>query len=177
MAKLVTVRRPEEIQHQAVEYVKSYILFPSGLVGLICLVGGVGGLGYQLLAGDDYTWDTFYQSSALLTLGALLGLAQTRYQQYLFRTFPEVLAARARRASMRFGGKQSGKTKKDTQSLAIRHPGREWVPVGYTVGMALLIGSALAAALYGKVTPVPALFMPWAGFHWARLFFWRKVVR
>lgn len=177
MAKLVTVRRPEEIQHQAVDYVKSYILLPSGLVGLLCLIGGVGGLGYQYVAGDGYTWATFYGSSALTALGALLGLAQTRYQQYLFRTFPDVLAARMRRASVRFGGRHAGKQKKDTQSLAIRHPGRQWVPVGYVAGISLMIGGAIAAVQYGQVSPLPALMMPWAGLHWARLFFWRKVVQ
>ena len=50
MARLITIRRPEQITQQAQEYVKSYILLPSGLVGLLCLIGGVGGLGYQLIA-------------------------------------------------------------------------------------------------------------------------------
>ncbi len=177
MAKLVTIRRPEEIQHQAVDYVKSYILLPSGLVGLICLVGGVGGLAYQFVAGEGYTWETFYYSSALAVLGALLGFAQTRYQQYLFRTFPETLAARMRRAAVRFGGRQAGKLKRETQSLAIRHPGRQWVPVGYVAGISLMIAGAVAAIQYGQVSPVPAFMMPWAGLHWARLFFWKKVVR
>jgi hypothetical protein len=170
------MRRPEEVQHQAVEYVKSYILFPSGLVGLICLIGGVGGLGYQLMAGEGYSWETFSYSSALLVVGALLGWAQTRYQQYLFNTVPEVLAGRMRQASMKFGGRQAGKIKKDTQSLAIRHPGRQWVPAGYLSGIVLMVGSAIVAVQYGQVHPVPALMLPWAGLHWARLFFWKKVV-
>jgi hypothetical protein len=177
MPKLVTVRRPEEVRSQAREYVKSYILFPSGLVGLMCVIGGVGGLGYQLIASDAYTWDTFYESSALIVLGVLLGLAQTRYQQYLFREFPEVLAARMRSASVKQAGRQAGKAKKEPEPLTIRHRGRGFVPIAYTAGMSLLFGGAIVAAVYGQVNPVPALLLPWAGFYWARLFFWRKLVR
>lgn len=173
MARLVTVHRPEEIREKAQEYVKSYILFPSGLVGLICLIGGVGGLGYQLIATDSYTWDTFYESSALIILGVFLGVAQTRYHQYLFRQFPDVLAARMRKMSAR----QSGRAKKEPQPTTISHAGRQFVPIGYAIGFTLLVGSALAAVLYGHVQIVPALLMPWAGFYWARLFFWRGVMK
>lgn len=173
MARLVAVRRPEEIVQQAQEYVKSYILFPSGLVGLICLIGGVGGLGYQLIATDSYTWGTFYQSSGLILLGVLLGVAQTRYHQFLLRRFPEVFAARMRTAST----KQGGKAKKEPQSVTIDHSGRQFVPVAYAVGVGLLVGSALLASTYGEVSVVPALLIPWAGFYWARLFFWRSVVK
>jgi hypothetical protein len=173
MARLVTVRRPEEIQQQAHEYVKSYILFPSGLVGLICLIGGVGGLGYQLIATDTYTWDTFYQSSGLIVLGLVVGMAQTRYHQFLLRRFPDVFAARLRMAST----KRGSKAKREPPVVSINHPGRRFVPLIYVGGAALLMGSALAAATFGQVSTVPALLMPWAGFYWARLFFWRKVVK
>lgn len=172
MAKLIAVQTPEEVHRQAQHYVKSYILFPSGLVGLICLVGGVGGLGYQLMAADTYTWATFYQSSGLLLLGGVIGLVQTRYQQFLLRAFPNVLAARMRAASMRQGRKKKG----HAPPPPIDHPGRAFVPAAYATGGALLVGSALVASLYGQVNPLPALLMPWAGFYWARLFFWRKVL-
>lgn len=172
MPRLVAIQRPEEISRQAQAYVKSYILFPSGLVGLICLVGGVGGLGYQWLATDRYTWGTFSQSSALLLGGVLLGWGQTRYQQFVFRRFPHVLAARMRRASVKSGSKH----KKGPTPIMIEHAGRRLVPVAYGCGVVLLIGSALIAASYGDVHAVAALFMPWAGFYWARLFFWRRLV-
>ena len=42
--KLVTVWRKEDIHAQAKHYVKSYILVPSGMLGLVCMLGGVGGL-------------------------------------------------------------------------------------------------------------------------------------
>lgn len=173
MARLVTVRRPEEILRQAEEYVKSYILLPSGLVGLICLVGGVGGLGYQLIASGSYTWDTFYQSSALIILGLVTGVAQTGYHQFLLKRFPHVFAARLRMASM----KRGAKARREPQSLSIDHAGRHFVPLAYAMGAALLIGSAFAASTYGQVSTLPALLLPWAGFYWARLFVWRKVVK
>src|SRR5262249_23393998 len=150
----------------------SYILFPSGLVGFISLIGGVGGLGYQLLATDSYTWATFYQSSALIVLGVLVGIAQTRYHQFVLREFPEVLAARMRQAAIR---KKKGK--KEREPTRIDHPGRQFVPLAYVLGASVLIGSAFAASTYGQVGLVPAVLMPWAGFYWARLFFWRRVIK
>lgn len=171
--RLVAVHRSEQIMQQAHDYVKSCILFPSGLLGLICLIGGVGGLGYQLIAADSYTWDTFYQSSGLIVLGVSIGVAQTRYHQYLLRQFPAVLAARMRRGSTR----QRAKMKRETQSPAIDHPGRQFIPPAYLAGVTILVGSAVAVFMYGQVNMVPALLMPWAGFYWARLFFWRRVIR
>lgn len=173
MPRLITVHRSEQVLQLAQQYVKTYILFPSGLVGLPCLIGGVGGLGYQLIATDSYTWHTFYQSSGLVVLGAAIGLVQTRYQQYLLKQFPEVFAARIRDRIAR----RRGKSKKDSPATDFEHPGRAWVPLAYVIGMAILLGSAMAAYVYGQVSAVPALLLPWAGFYWARLFFWRSVIK
>jgi hypothetical protein len=171
--KLITIHHPEDLAHQAREYVKAYILLPSGLVGMFCLVGGVGGLGYQLIASDSYTWDTFYYSSALIALGVIIGTAQTRYHRYLLGRFPEALAARMRRGP----GRHRAKGKKESEAPAIDHPGRQLLPVAYLVGIGMLVGSTMAATLYGHVDMVPALMMPWAGFYWAKLFFWRTVIK
>ena len=173
MARLVTLRRPEEVAQQAQEYVKSYILFPSGMVGLACLIGGIGGLGYQLIATESYTWDTFYQSSGLILVGLVFGMAQTSYHQFLMKRFPEVFAARLRVASMRRGAK----AKREPQTVTINHAGRGLVPLVYAGGVAILMGSAFAAVVYGQVGTVAALLLPWAGFFWARLLLWRKVVK
>ena len=173
MARLISVHRPEQIMQQAHEYVKAYILLPSGLVGLICLIGGVGGLGYQLIATDSYTWGTFYQSSGLITAGVVMGMVQTRYHQYLLRRFPEVLAARMRQAAV----KRGSKPKKEPPPQPIDHPGRSFIPLAYVIGMMALVGGALVSVLYGQVSIVPALLMPWAGFYWARLFLWRSIVK
>jgi hypothetical protein len=136
--KLITVRRHEEIMQQAQEYVKSYILFPSGLVGLICMIGGLGGLGYQLMATDSYTWGTFYQSSGLIVLGVVMGALQTRYHQFLLRQFPDVFAARMRTAAI----KQGNKARKDPHVPTIVHPGRPLIPLAYVLGVAGLAGAA-----------------------------------
>jgi hypothetical protein len=171
--KLITVHHPEQVAQQALAYVKTYILLPSGFMGLVCLVGGVGGLAYQLVASDNYTWDTFYQSSGLILLGVLIGLSQTRYQQYLFRQFPEVFAARMKLAEAR----QRGKAKKEMLPGDIEHPGRSFIPFAYLIGITLLLGSAVLAFTIGRVHMVPALLMPWMGFYWARVFFWRSAIK
>mgnify|MGYP003343293485 CR=1 FL=1 len=172
MPKLVMVHRQDEISKQAHDYVKSYILLPSGLLGLVSMVGGVGALGYQLIATDNYTWMTFYQSSGLVLLGVVMGIAQTKYQQYLFRQFPDVFAARMRLASIKKGKKPPA----DSSVRAIEHPGRGLVPVAYLVGGGLLVGASAWCGFMGQVIGLAALLMPWVGFYWARLFFWRKVV-
>ena len=172
VAKLVTMWRNEEIQNQARQYVRSYILFPSGLLGLICMLGGLGGLGYQLMAMSTYTWTTFLASSGLLLIGGLCGVAQTLYHRYLLKTVPEVFAARIR-AVVRKSGK---KARIDPQPTTIEHPGRSLVPLGYAVGAMLLFGASALAWMKGGMEIVPAVLMPWAGFYWGKLFWWRGVV-
>src|SRR5690349_19335199 len=98
MPRLVAVWRKDEIHVQARQYVRSYILLPSGMLGLVCMLGGVGGLGYQLIGSSSYTWSTFPASTALLLMGGFLGAVQTRYHRYLLDTVPEIFAARLRAA-------------------------------------------------------------------------------
>lgn len=172
MPKLINVQNPQHTTQLAQEYVKTYILMPSGLLGLICVIGAVGGLGYQWLSTDSYTWDTFYQSSALFMSGVGLGAAQTLYQRYLLREFPEVLAARMKEGLNR----PKGKLKKRADATTIEHPGRQFVPLAYLLGIMILVGGTIAVSTYGQVSMVPALLMPWAGFYWARLFLWRRVI-
>ncbi len=171
--KLINVHHPQHTVQLAQEYVKTYILLPSGLLGLICVIGAVGGLGYQWLSTDSYTWDTFFQSSGLFMSGVGLGAAQTLYQRYLLREFPEVLAARMKEGLSR----QRGNLKKRSDATTIEHPGRQFVPIAYLLGVMILIGETIAASAYGHVSMIPALLMPWAGFYWARLFLWRRVIK
>lgn len=170
--KLINVNQPQHTTQQALEYVKMHILMPSGFLGLICLIGGVGGLGYQWFATDTYTWETFYQSSGLFLSGIGLGAGHTLYQRYLFREFPEVWAARMKHRLERM----KGRLKKRSEPEDFDHPGRQVVPFAYVAGITLLVGSAIAAVAYGHVHIVPALFLPWAGYYWARLILWRKVI-
>ena len=172
MPKLVTQWREKDIQEQARYFVRSYILFPAGVVGLVCMIGGIGALGYQFITSNSYTAATFWQSSGLIIVGALCGWLQTRYHRYLLAEFPEVFAARLRTAVRQ----QGKKAKSEPAQVTIEHAGRRLVPVAYGVGLILLWGASAATIMYGQVDPIPALLMPWAGFYWAKLFFWRGVV-
>jgi hypothetical protein len=172
MAKLVTIWREKEVQEQARHYVRSYILFPAGVVGLVCMIGAVGALGYQFVGAGSYTAATFWQSSGLIMVGALGGWLQTRYHRYLLTGFPEVFAARLRTAVRQQGKKAKG----EPGQVTINHPGRQLVPIAYGVGLVALWGASAVTILYGNVDVLPALLMPWAGFYWAKLFFWRGVV-
>ena len=120
MAKLVKEWRNEDIQTQARHYIRTYILLPSGFLGLICMLGGIGTLGYQLVTSETYTWTTFTTSSALLVLGGLIGWLQTRYHRYLLETVPSVFAARMRTAVQR----TQRKAKPEPVIPPIEHRGR-----------------------------------------------------
>ena len=170
--KLVTVWREQDIQAQARQYVRSYILFPSGLLGLVCMIGGLGALGYQLVASNTYSWTTFMTSSGLLLMGALCGWAQTRYHRYLLATVPDVFAAHMRTA-VRRNKKQS---RGQAAVPAVGHPGRAFVPFAYVIGSVLLLAGSVWAMTDGAMEVIPALLIPWAGFYWGKLFFWRGVV-
>ena len=172
MPKLVTVWRKDDIVSQAKHYVRSYILLPSGVLGLICMLGGIGGLGYQLLTGVSYTWNTFVVSSSLLILGGLCGAAQTLYHRHLFSTVPEVFAAPIRAVV----SKPSKKGKIDSQHEEVRHPGRALVPLGYVIGAGLLLAGSIVAFQNGSVDAIPAVLMPWAGFYWGKLLLWRGII-
>lgn len=172
MPKLVTVLRPEKIDEQARHYIRSHILLPAGTIGLVCLVGGVGSLGYQLLVNHTYSWVTFLTSSVLLAVGALCGFAQARYHRYLFTAFPEVYAAKMRTAV----AQRNRKARAEPEVPAIEHPGRGFVTAISIAGTALIFGSSALAFIYGELDLIPAVFVPWAAFYWAKLFCWRGVV-
>jgi hypothetical protein len=172
MPKLVKEWRSDDIRTQARHYIKTYILLPSGFLGLLCMLGGMGALGYQLIASGTYSMATFVTSSALLLLGGLCGWVQTRYHRYLFDTVPGVFAARMRMAVQR----SQRKAKSEPIVPGIDHRGRKLVPMAYLAGISLLLGSSFFAINYGSVEAIPALLVPWAGFYWSKLFFWRGVV-
>lgn len=172
MPKLVKEWRDEDIQTQARHYVRTYILLPSGFLGLICMLGGIGTLGYQFVMSSTYTWTTFTTSSGLLLVGGLCGWIQTMYHRYLLKTVPAVFAARMRSAVQR----TQRKLKTAPSIPGIEHPGRKLVPIAYVIGGALLLGSSAWAISYGAMDAIPAILMPWAGFYWGKLIFWRGVV-
>jgi hypothetical protein len=172
MSKLVTVLRPEKIDEQARYYVRSHILLPAGTIGLVCMIAGVGSLGYQLLASHTYSWVTFLSSSALIVVGASCGFAQARYHRYLFKTFPEVYAAKMRTAV----AQRTRKAKPAPDVPVIEHPGRGMVTAISLAGAVLIFGASAAAFMRGDLDLLPSVLVPWAGFYWAKLFCWRGVV-
>jgi hypothetical protein len=174
MPKLVTVLKPEKIDEQARYYVRTHILLPAGTIGLVCMVGGVGALAYQLLANHTYSWVTFLSSSLLIVVGAGCGYGQARYHRYLFKTFPEVYAAKMRSWMAQRNKKTRGKA--EPEAPTIEHPGRAFVTAISVAGAVLVFGSSAAAYMYGDLNMFPAALVPWAGFYWAKLFCWRGVV-
>ncbi len=172
MPKIITAKRLEGETDRARDYVKTHILFPSGILGLILMLSAMLSLGYQFLV-ETYDWQTFLQSSVLLVLGAVLGWGQTRYHRFLLETYPEHFAGRMRVYSK---GKK-GRGKRDAPTPELEHHGRALVPVAYVIGVLFLVGASSLATLAGHLSAMPAYLMPWAGFFWAKLFFWRGLLR
>ena len=173
MPKLVSVKQQEGHDARATAYIKAYMLFPAGILGLISMIGGVGGLGYQLLATDTYSWTTFIQSSGLLLLGGVLGWVQTTYHRWILANRPEVFADRMRQPALNKAGRPKRESGKSQESAS----GSPWAPGAYMVGLAVLLGGSMLNVLYGAVHPIAACFLPWAGFFWAKLFFWKTLLK
>jgi hypothetical protein len=172
MPKIITAKRLQGETEKAQEYVKTHILFPSGLLGLICILTGTASLVYQFIV-ETYSWTTFLQSSGLIVIGALLGWLQTRYHQYLLQRFPAYFAERMKlftRGTPRRG-------KKDSAAPPLEHRGRAFVPFFYLLGAIALIALSTVAAIAGDVFYMAAFLLPWAGFFWAKLFFWRGILK
>lgn len=171
MPKIISAHHQETEQHKAREYIKTFILFPSGLLGLIFMVAGGAAVLHQFFT-STYGWMTFLETTALLVLGAVLGWGQTRYHRYLLATHPEHFAAR-QRAFARRGQK---KNRKEPPAAPLEHRGRRYVPLAYAGGALLTLGGSSLAAVTGHTYALAAFFLPWAGFFWAKMFFWRGVL-
>jgi hypothetical protein len=171
MPKMITAKRQEDETEKAQEFVRTYILFPSSLLGLIAIVVGVIALGFQVWSGT-YGWDTFTYSSGLIVAGVLLGLIQTKYQQYLLREFPGYFANRMKAFTQR----SIRKAKKAVTDVTIEHRGRGIVPLWYFLGIVLLFTLSVFAVVTGFLEPVAAIALPWAGYFWAKMFFWKGLV-
>lgn len=171
MPKVITAKRLDDETDKAQEFVRTYILFPSSLLGLITIVVGVIALGVQLWSGT-YGWETFTYSSGLIVSGVLLGLIQTKYQQYLLREFPGYFANRMKAYTQR----SIRKAKKAVSDITIEHRGRGLIPLGYLLGIVALLTLSGLAVTTGFIEPVAAIVLPWAGYFWAKMFFWKGLV-
>ena len=171
MPKVITAKRLDDESDKAQEFVRTYILFPASLLGLITIVVGVIALGVQLWSGT-YGWETFTYSSGLIVSGVLLGLIQTKYQQYLLREFPGYFANRMKAYTQR----SIRKAKKAVSDITIEHRGRGLIPLGYLLGIIALLTLSGLAVITGFIEPVAAIVLPWAGYFWAKMFFWKGLV-
>ena len=171
MGKVITAKRKENEAQLAENYIRTYILFPSGLLGLLAMVIGILALVYQLFVETYDEW-TFVTSSSLMAAGIVLGWGQTRYHRYLFHKFPEFWAGRMRTSSAR--GTQ--RLKKVSAEVKLRHAGRSLVPMAYVVGIGCLIGLSAWSFSLGSLDYMAAFALPWAGFFWGKLFTWRRVI-
>jgi len=171
MPKLITTRRVENEIDLARKYAKTHILFPSALLGALFMLVGTATLIYQF-AVETYNWKTFAESTGLLLLGGLLGWVQTRYHRYVLREDPGYFAGRLRTFS-KTGPKRS---KKEPPVQPVEHAGSRLVPILYVAGIALLLGVSSACAMAGDVDYMAAFLMPWGGFFWSKMFFWRGVL-
>jgi hypothetical protein len=173
MPKLITDKYLGSNLEKARSYVKAYILFPSGFFGLVCMVAGTAALGYQLVATDTYTSATFGESFGLLLLGGALGWIQTRYHQHVLQDRPEIFASRMKPPS----AKRAGRQKKEPRSPSVDDTGPSWLPFAYLAGMSMLLTASTISVWMGHVHGIAAYLMPWGGFFWSKLFFWRTVLK
>ena len=171
MAKVITTKRLEGEVEKAQDYVRTHILFPSGMLGLIAMVVGVLALLYQLIVGT-YDLHTFTQSSGLLVVGMLIGWGQTKYHQFLLREFPTYFSSRMKSAAQR----SLHRAKKQIADVTVSHKGRGLVPLWYVIGIVIFLGLSALSVNSGSLDAMAAFALPWAGFFWAKMFFWKGII-
>ena len=59
MPKVITARPHEDETEKAQEFVRTYILFPASLLGLISILVGVGGVGISVIYGCLWMGDIY----------------------------------------------------------------------------------------------------------------------
>jgi len=171
MGKVITAKRKESEVEQAQTYIKTYMLFPSGLLGLLTMVIGIIALVYQLIIETYDEW-TFAKSSFLIFVGIVLGWGQTRYHRFILREYPGFFASRMKSSAVR----SPTRGKKPPAEFQLTHTGRGLVPLCYVLGIGGLIGLSAWSYSTGSLDYMAAFFLPWAGFFWGKLFTWHKVI-
>lgn len=170
MAKLISPRREETQLGKAKDYIRTHILFPSALLGMILLLAATMALAYQYLV-ETYDGQTFFQSTGLAFLGAFAGWGQSRYHRYLLTEAPDYLASRLRA----FEKKDQSRARKDWPIIEAQHRGRQWVPLWYVLGACMFLGMSFWASAWGSVYAVAGYLLPWAGFYCARVYAWKDL--
>ena len=171
MGKVITAKRKESVVEQAETYIKTYVLFPSGLMGLLAMIIGILALVYQLIIETYDEW-TFAKSSLLILVGIIFGWIQTRYHRYILRESPEFFSSRMKSSAVR----SVARGKKSPPEVQLTHYGRKLIPLAYVLGIGTLIGLSIWSYSTGSLDYMAAFFLPWAGFFWGKLFTWHKVI-
>ena len=169
MPKFVTVKKAENERQQAAQYLKTSLVYPSALMGLIGLVFGYGGVIYLMIRGRPMV-ELLTTSLILLSSGLLLGLLQALYQHYLFRSHQEVFSDRIHRSKLRL----SGRVKKIGDPVRAEHKGRWAIPYIYLAGWAGFVSLVILHA--EKLNYFSAIFLVLAGFHNARFFYLKRLI-
>jgi len=171
MAKVISTKRLEGESEKARNYIRSYILFPSSILGLLAIVIVVFSLVYQLIQGS-YAINTFTFSSGLMLVGIMIGWGQTRYHKFLLRAYPSFFASRMKQRTSR----SLHQAKKQVSEAAPDHRGRWLVPWCYLFCISGIISMSGLALRNAALDPLAAFSLPWAGFFWAKMFFWRDII-
>jgi hypothetical protein len=167
MVKIATVRKVENEQQRASDYVKNTVLFPSAMLGLVSIVLGYGALIYLMFKGG-FLAGFVVDSTILLVAGIGLGLIQSLYHRYLFDRFPDYFAQKRRRAEQL----RARKVRKVETIEKPEHPGRWAVPLFYLAGFSGMIG--LIVYYTPRLNAMAAVFLVLAGFYNLRFFFWKR---
>jgi hypothetical protein len=170
MVRVITARKAESERQKAIQYVKTSIIYPSALLGLISLVLGYGALIYLLFKGRFFA-SIVLDSFILLGVGILLGWFQYFYQRFLFENYPEYYAERRRRAERL----RTGQARKLDILEKPDHKGRRIIPFVYLVAF---VGAVAMIITYAtRLNPISAVFLLLAGFYNVRFFFWKRKLR
>lgn len=170
MPRFVTVRKVGEEKALAKKYITNFVVYRSALMGLISILVGYGVVIF-LIFQDRPVSDLLTYSLVLLLGGLVLGLSDAGYVHYLFRLHPSYFGNKMKRMEMRM----AGKFKKMGDPVAATHRGRWAVPYLYLMGWCCFFG--LVYFLRIKLNTVSAVFVFLAGFHNARFFYLKRLVK
>lgn len=170
MVRVVTARRAESERQKAIQYIKTSIIYPSALLGLISLVLGYGALIYLLFKGR-FLASVVLDSFVLLGVGILLGWLQYFYQRFLFENHPEYYAERRRRTELL----RAGQARKLDVLEKPNHKGRRIIPYIY---LGAFVGAVAMVITYAtRLNTLSAVFLLLAGLYNVRFFFWKRKLR
>ncbi|HEY5648806.1 MAG TPA: hypothetical protein VIU33_04865 [Nitrospiria bacterium] len=170
MPRFVTVKKAEEEKNLAKKYVTNFLVYRSALMGMISLLVGYGVVIF-LIFRDRPVSDLLSYSLILLGAGLAFGLFEAGYAHYLLRRHPSYYGDKMKRMELRM----AGKFKKMGDPVGVTHPGRWAVPFVYLAGWVCFF--ALVYYLRVKLNTISAVFLFLGGFHNARFFYLKRLIK